>query len=268
LKLPTYFNAFGCRGGNLGEFAMAKKPTKKAMIVIEGDSWEHLPDWGLKALPIVGGSNYDLSRALNDLGYPILNIAYWGDTIDEISKRLDCINALKSTGAEYMRLGGGGNDLLHDGNLRHLIALYERDRPPEEYLKPAFEIVLNRVVNAYDTVLTAILAHKIDVTVLIHGYDYARPMQLGWLGEPMSFMGIDDPNLQQDIVNVMMNRFNFALAEFAPRWKNVRYVDLRGTVGTDWHDELHPNKVGFKKVAKKISAALTPKKITAQDSVA
>ena len=35
-----------------------------AKIVVEGDSWERLPDWGMKSLPVVGGTNFDLSRAL------------------------------------------------------------------------------------------------------------------------------------------------------------------------------------------------------------
>ena len=247
---------------------MAKKAGKKsskistqgvsdgALIVMEGDSWERLPDWGLKKLPIVGGSNYDLERALTALGHDVRNLAYWGDTIEDIAGRLDFIGALKKTGASHLILGGGGNDLLSEGKLVKHLMLYLDDRKPEDYLKPSFDEVLNRVMKFYEICFDALDIHKLKPKVIVHGYDYAKPMNLGWLGEPMSFMGIDDPDLQQSIAKVMMNRFNKALKALANGRKRVTYVNLRGTVQNDWHDELHPNRKGFERVAHKIHAAL------------
>jgi hypothetical protein len=33
-------------------------------------------------------------------------------------------------------------------------------------------------------------------------------------------------------------------------------VNLRGTVGERWHDELHPSKAGFEDLAAKMEAAI------------
>lgn len=226
-------------------------------MVIEGDSWERLPDWGPKRLPIVGGSNYDLARALAKPGRTLENLAYWGDTIEEIAQRLDFIQALGDTRAPYFLLGGGGNDLLQDGSLRKYLVVTNRDNlKPADYLKPEFEVALRRVMKNYEICLDALDIHGLKPKVILHGYDYAQPMELGWIGEPMRFMGIDDLALQQAIVNVMMDRFNVALKKVAKDRKRVKYVDLRGTVGNDWHDELHPSRAGFERVALKIEAAL------------
>lgn len=243
---------------------MAKKAVKKKqakakskiVIVMEGDSWERLPDWGLKKLPIVGGANYDLDRALQALGYDVRNLAYWGDTIEDIAQRLDFIGALANTGASHLILGGGGNDLLHEGKLAKHLMLYQEGRKPKDYLKPSFDVLLNRVMKSYELCFDALDLNKLKPKVIVHGYDYARPMSLGWLGEPMSFMGIDDLDLQQAIVNVMIDRFNTKLKKVAESRKRVTFVDLRGTVGEDWHDELHPSREGFERVALKIQKSL------------
>jgi hypothetical protein len=231
----------------------AKKDKTKAAevfsLVVEGDSWEHLPDFGLKALPIVGGSNYDLSRALVARGHTIHNIAYWGDTIAAIASARDYLNALKHTKAKLLLLGGGGNDLLGDGKLKTYLRLYSPERQPKDYVLDSFYQELRSVILHYESILQSIAANSAlkNVKVVVHGYDYARPMKLGWLGEPLAFVGIDEykAELQQDIVKVLMDAFNEELKAFAGRHDAVIYVDFRGVVGDRWHDELHPSKAAF-----------------------
>lgn len=235
--------------------AANRQPTA---IVVEGDSWEHLPHLGLKALPTVGGSNHDLARALADRGHPVHNLAYWGDTLAEIVEVKAYLPALRETKAPVLLLGGGGNDLLGEGRLKLWLAQYQGSRPVAEYLLPAFHLALQKVMLDYEIAFNDILADPAiaGTRILIHGYDYAKPMRLGWIGEPMAFHGIDEtkPELQAAIVKLMIDHVNRAQIKLARRYATVTHVDLRGIVGERWHDELHPRKEAFVDLAAKVSA--------------
>ena len=56
-----------------------KKAKKKLTLIAEGDSWFNLPDFWI-ATPIIGGSDYDLVRALRDFGHTVTSLAHWGVT--------------------------------------------------------------------------------------------------------------------------------------------------------------------------------------------
>lgn len=228
-----------------------------AIVVMEGDSWECLPNFGVKSLPIVGGGNCDMERALTDIGHEVKNLAYWGDTIREIADRLEFIPVLKATKAKHFLLGGGGNDLLQNGNLQKLLELYEPGKPATKYLKPEFKVELARVISNYEMCLSALKVHNLSKTkVIVHGYDYAEPGELQWLGEPFAYMGIDDDALRRAIVKKLIDSFNTELRRFAKRYPNVTYVNLRNTVKDRWHDELHPTAEAFADIAKKIDRAI------------
>ncbi len=199
-----------------------------------------------------------MERALADRGYEVINLAYWGDTIREISERLEFVEALKNTKAKILLLGGGGNDLLQYGRLQQFLKIFDEHRPVKDYLKPEFTIELARVMSSYEICLSALKANKLSkVMVVVHGYDYAQPMSLGWLGEPLETMGIDDAGLQKSIIKHMMDLFNNALKAMARNHANVVYVNLRNTVKNRWHDELHPSKEAFADIAKKIEQTIT-----------
>jgi hypothetical protein len=233
---------------------------KRVVMVVEGDSWERLPDLGLKGLPTVGGSNYDLARAIADRGHTVHNLAYWGDTIADIAAAGDYLKALRSTKAPFLLLGGGGNDILGGGRLKTYLRLFEKDREPRDYILDVFYRDLRNVILHYETILSRIAAEQeISKTkVIVHGYDYARPMRLGWLGEPMEFVGIgwDRPELQNAIIKILIDALNEELKALAGRRPNVVYVDFRNKVGDRWHDELHPRKSAFADLAEMIEEAI------------
>ncbi|MBX9909899.1 MAG: hypothetical protein K2Z25_14440 [Beijerinckiaceae bacterium] len=242
----------------------AKKPSAKETaatkleFVVEGDSWEHLPDFGLKSLPIVGGANYDLSRALADRGHVVHNIAYWGDTIAAIANAGDYLKVLRKTGARLLLLGGGGNDLLGDGRMKNYLRLYIAERPVKDYVLDVYYQTVRQVILDYERIMKSIVADKQlkTVKVIVHGYDYVEPMRLGWVGEPMDFVGIDHLkiDLQRAIVKVMLDAFNDELKAFAKRHPSVVYIDFRKRVNGRWHDELHPTREAFSELAGMIEA--------------
>jgi hypothetical protein len=240
--------------------AAAARAARYLEIVAEGDSWERLPDWGPKGLPIVGGSNSDLCRALTDRGHTVHNLAYWGDTIAAIAEVGEFIPALRSTRARYLLLGGGGNDLLGEGKLKTYLRLFDIDRTrPEDYILDVFYRDLRQVILHYESILSRIAADsKISSTkVIVHGYDYAQPMRLGWLGEPFEFVGLDGfPKLENGIVKILIDSFNRELEGLATRHPNVIRVDFRGKVGNRWHDELHPSREAFAQLGAMVERAI------------
>jgi hypothetical protein len=241
--------------------AKAKKSALSGVrIVVEGDSWERLPNFGPKSLPIVGGTGYDLSRALTDLGFAVENLAYWGDELADIVRIKDYMAALRQTKAKAFLLGGGGNDLLSGGRMANWVHLYTPGLSAAEHVKLDFHDALSRVMANYWIAMNDVVdAPELkDVHVFVHGYDYARPMKLGWIGEPLARMGIDEfhEDLQTGIVKVMIDEFNRRLEKLASHYDRVHYVDFRNRVGDRWHDELHPRKEAFADLGADLAAAI------------
>lgn len=249
----------GKRSSNVA-LAASARATKKLKIVIEGDSWERLPNWGPKGLPVVGGTNYDLCRALDDRGHKVENLAYWGDTIKAIATANDYMEALRKTKWPLLLLGGGGNDLLANGKLKTYLRLYvpESGYGPRDYILNNFYQDLRSIILNYERILDRIAADPVTARtrVIVHGYDYAKPMDLGWLGEPLDFAGFTywHAELRNGIVKVLIDEFNRELAALATRHKNVIHVDFRSRVGDRWHDELHPTKPAFMDLARFLEA--------------
>ncbi len=233
---------------------------KMVPIVMEGDSWERLPNFGAKALPIVGGTGSDLERALTAQGFEVENLAYWGDRLAEIVSKKDYLTALVDTGRKHFLLGGGGNDLLSEGRLAKYIRLYTPGMAAADYLKPLFWSDLARVLSDYDIAINDVAKTPglDDVHIYVHGYDYARPMKLGWLGQPFEQMGIDDfhSDLQNAIVKIMIDAFNDGLQALDAKYARVHWVDFRNMVGNRWHDELHPRREAFTDLAAKMAATI------------
>jgi hypothetical protein len=231
-------------------------------IAMEGDSWFRLPNFPIK-LATVGGADYDVERGLRALGYLPRNNAYWGDTCETMA-------ALGSTGlASYwdvlsgwhphvFMLSAGGNDLLgaKTGTTGRLAEfLHQRPSGPnswraKDYLSAEYDRAVRRVMGFYRIIFNDVLTRPdtAKVKILVHGYDYVRPMGLVWLTEPFDFRNIDD-GFRPQILKLAIDRFNDALSALANEYAGkVHYVSLRTVVKNDWHDELHPTAAGFDRI--------------------
>ena len=94
-----------------------------------------------------------------------------------------------------------------------------------------------------------------NTKVIVHGYDYGRPMRLGWIGEPMEFVGIgwDRPELQNGIVKILIDALNTGMdvhgrtadvdAVGSVGWRVAEYGEGSGderAAGEDTHDWPEP----------------------------
>jgi lysophospholipase L1-like esterase len=231
---------------------------RKTPVVAEGDSWFRLPH------VIMPPTLIDVLQ--QTYGYPIDNMAHWGDTLAEIILAGQFWPPLVSGQADTFLFSAGGNDLLGgDGGIARFLNLFDVDhaKPSDAayYIKPEFYSNLKLLMQNYESLIQRVHVRAPDVIMLGHGYDHAIPRSSGpWIGNGMMFVGLDptfQPDLCQAIVRIMIDALNSALAAFATTYSNYRYVDLRGAIGKNqWHDELHPTAAGAAKTAARFDAAL------------
>jgi hypothetical protein len=186
-------------------------------VVADGDSWFSLPKFRVK-LPTVGGTGFDLVRALEARGtFEVISVAYWGDTIHEIAKRADYMNAilgeqLQGRQVDALLLSGGGNDLLGEGGLSRVLKVPSvAGKSAADYVKTdALGRILRRAIEDYGIILANARANPKTATlpIFVHGYDYAKPMKLIWLEDPMDAVGVPNMDVKRDIVRVVMDAFN------------------------------------------------------------
>jgi lysophospholipase L1-like esterase len=206
----------------------------------------------------------DLLQETN--GYPINNMAHWGDTLTEMILAGQFWPPLISGQSDTFLFSGGGNDVLGgEGGIARFLRLFDVDhtKPSDAayYIKPEFYDNLKLILQNYEQLIQRVHVRAPDVIMLGHGYDYAIPRSTGpWIGNGMLFVGLD-PTFQSDlcqaIVRIMIDAFNSGLAAFATTYSNYRYVNLRGTIGKDeWRDELHPTADGAAKTAARFDDVL------------
>jgi hypothetical protein len=231
---------------------------RKTPIVAEGDSWFRLPPL------IMPPTLVDILQ--QDYGYPIDNMAHWGDTLAQMIQAGQFWPPLIAGTADTFMFSAGGNDVLGgDGGIARFLNLFDvgHSQPSDAayYIKQDFYDNLKLILQSYESLIQRVHVRAPDVIMLGHGYDYVIPRVSGpWIGNGMLYVGLD-PTFQaalcQAIIRIMIDAFNKALAGFAATYSNYRYVDLRGAIGRDeWRDELHPIEAGAAKTAARFDAAL------------
>ena len=214
----------------------------------EGDSWISFLQIGLlfpKTFFDVLGATF----TTRNLGFP-------GHTFDEILAENDFKQALDSGLYKVFVFSGGGNDFLGGGALVDILKNKSEgggSQNPADYIKQtALAGVLAKLKKGYRRVAKQAKASRPDILMLTQGYDYAIPRKNGqWLGKPLKAAGFahDDP-LSPRIIAFLVDQFNDMLGAIDAEFAHVRHVDVRRTIQTLWHDELHPTTAGAKKVAK------------------
>jgi hypothetical protein len=215
------------------------------LIAAEGDSWFQYP-FILK----------DVIDWLNGT-YAIYCRSEAGDTLDNMVRRREYLDALETTGGRLLLLSGGGNDVVAGGHLADHLRDFDPSLTPAQYLRPSFGALLDAAIaNIEQIVRTAGRAFP-NVRVICHGYDYAIPNNGKWIGQPMASRGITDGRLQRAIAAEMIDRLNMRLFSLMRQSPRLHYVDCRTAVGHGrWHDELHPTDAAYADVAKRIGAEI------------
>lgn len=230
------------------------------LIIAEGDSWFRLP-------VIYPDTMIDVLA--NDYNYQVLNLAHWGDTLDQITSAGEYLRYIGKGRSDTLLFSAGGNDVLGGGELWRFLNLFDVDHADASdaayYVKQEFYENLDFICDQYMGVLQNIKSSPdLNGTMVFgHGYDYVIPRESGpWLGQPMLRQGLH-PEFNKDlcraIIKIMMDAFNARLAVFQTVFpSNFTYVNLRGTLTRmdEWIDELHARTPGAKLFAAKMNDAL------------
>jgi hypothetical protein len=233
------------RGAERGARELSAAPLR---ICGEGDSW----------MSFLGLSTFFPKTFFDILGetFSTLSVGFPGHTFEQILAAKQFKQTLDSGRFKVFIFSGGGNDFLGGGALVKMLKNKSDGHGssnPSDYIKPdKLAATLAKLKKGYRSVAKQAKASRSDILMLTHGYDYAIPRKDGpWLGTPLKTAGFshDDP-LSPKIIAFLVDRFNDMLGGIDAEFAHVRHVNVRKTIKTKWHDELHPTTEGARLVAK------------------
>lgn len=223
-------------------------------IIADGDSWFDFPWW-----LFTGGGIPSHIEALT--GWQIKNLAKAGDATQQmisLGQRQALERELR--GADVLLFSGGGNDIAgkqlvtllndnHDGDALKAIAWDRAD------------VALDMVMAMYDDLAELRDEVAPQCVIVTHEYDIAIPRNRGilwfgpWIKPSLDYCGWKKPDDQQLIVRMLLHEFALRLRKWDA--ENHVHVQTQGTIRPgDWHDEMHPNRAGFRKIATKFVEAI------------
>lgn len=214
------------------------------IIVSEGDSWFQYP---LRLRDVIDHLAVD---------YAVRSLDAAGDTLQHMYESGEYLPAIQETRASVFLFSGGGNDVLGGGNLAEHLRPFDPKLSPADHVLPSYRDVLDHAIALYDRIFRSVEDAPGEVLTLCHGYDHVVPNRGRWLGRPMEKRDITDPAFQKRITDTLVDRFNARLKVLADGFPRVTYLDLRGTVGDRWDDELHPTSAAFGDVAEHFRTAI------------
>lgn len=224
-----------------------KKNPNLIRIVSEGDSWFQYP---LLLDDVVDNLSED---------YAVFSLGAAGDLLADMIAVDEITDAIQEERPQLFLISGGGNDMVGDERLATLLHPFAEGRLPVEYPNDNFKRFLTDMENQYRLLFNKVLNLSPDLKILFHGYDRAIPNNGRWLGKPMKKkLNIRTKKLQRNIIAIMINQFNATMEKLAAEFHgSVVYVDCRGVVADkNWHDELHPDNVGYSAVAEKFKSSI------------
>lgn len=225
-----------------------KEFPNRPKLLSEGDSWFQHPT---------------IADIIDHVGkfYPVHCLAQAGDTIRSWARAGNIFEALAEHQPAVLLLSGGGNDILGESMVKFLADKYD-DAPEGEKFERFFSDVflpeLDAIANEYRTIFSYLQANYPQLQVLVHGYDYPRPLpsdstKTSWLGKYLTEKKILREKDRTAAIHYMMDQFNERLSEVAAEFsEQVHYINVRGVARDDqWSDEIHPNADGFQDISQR-----------------
>jgi hypothetical protein len=230
------------------------------VIISEGDSWFSFP---------IHANVVDNLDSMSQGRISLLRLEANGD------KAVQMVGGkAKAKLAEYLRrypvqallFSGGGNDIV-GADLLPLLREHSPGMSWEDCInKETFGCRLEGIRGAYLDLLHLRDEARPGCRIYIHKYDRATPSGKGakiwgirighWMKKYLEQKGILDPSDQQKIIDWFLARFGEVIDDVGGR-PGVVVVETFGTLGpSEWNDELHPSRAGFRKIAEKFRARL------------
>ncbi|MEM7181014.1 MAG: SGNH/GDSL hydrolase family protein [Spirochaetota bacterium] len=253
-KKPTlpkgFIEQLLCYSGSICE---NEKGTRFGMI---GDSWTDL----IFGQPLILTLRKQLEQNHN---YRITGATIGGERLDRVVAQNIHVRVIDEAGPDlrYMLISLGGNDL--QGNAENYVGDIEGEKNKRLATLEANLLKLVREGNAYKIQKWG----GAPLLWIINGYDYSNPdvpSQSGSVSCRPTLIGkgFSDSEVTA-FTSQVLDDFNEKLRQITYIEPQLRYIDLRGTLGgpsvsrEDYmYDCIHPNTVGFELLAQKYVQAL------------
>jgi len=238
----------------VGAIDVVVAPATQVRIISEGDSWFNYP--GRK----------DIVDWLEVLGYAPYRSDAPGRLLTTMVQEKVYLKFLGDSTVRSVLLSGGGNDLISwkRPSKQQPSPIFKRGNGssnPADYLNDA-EVVaaLAELRRLLGVVASDVRNVRPKMPIILHCYDWIEPRTDGpcgaWIGPQMDQVGVPaNQRLRNAIARLLIDRANEAY-QVACEANGMTHVDLRGTVGRRWWDEIHPNHDAWGEIARKLAASI------------
>jgi len=172
------------------------------------------------------------------------------------------IRFLEKYDFDVILFSGGGNDIV-GGEFRQFL----RDFKPSYQWRDcinfeSFERELSIVESYYRKLIDLRNEYDSQAVVITHGYDHPVPRDapiktpfgdIGpWMHPSFVKRGINDPEMTEQIAGYFIDRLYSMLLSLQATQDRFVVIDTVGTLNaSEWGDEIHPNRGGFRKISQK-----------------
>jgi hypothetical protein len=219
-------------------------------VLVEGDSWFSYwipPDGNLVDR---FDDTFDGERVILSLAQPGDEAIKMmeGNTRWALEQSLKDYNMLK-----MIIFSGGGNDIAAKNLLPMLLPNCSKVTSVQQCFRPGQpEGRLLQIEKAYRDLVTLRDTYRPNAVIVTHNYDYAA------LGKKLLWIAWLDPYMRlarvpRQFRAGIVARFIDGFADMLNRLQGpgFEFVRTSGTLGaSDWANELHPNRKGFRKIGK------------------
>ncbi|MDT0595048.1 hypothetical protein [Glaciecola petra] len=252
---------------------MCRRHSNRIGIVTEGDSWFDYPRRWLLFGPDINVVHHIEAKIIGTDKVNLLRMASNGDRAEQMmsGSQKKVFETMLRRNSKYINLilfSGGGNDIVGKRNLPPLLNEYQTGFTAHQCIKQdAFEKKLNKIFEAYATLMALRSLYVPHAKVVTHCYDIAAPSEAGarflwglidtksWIYPFLVEKSIPE-DLHIPIVKILLGRFRERLIAFTqlPKYlEQIYMVDTQGLLRPgnrdDWLNEIHPTESGFKTIA-------------------
>ncbi|MRD48450.1 GDSL-type esterase/lipase family protein [Caenimonas koreensis] len=255
--------------------------TASKALLAQGDSWFSigaLPPW--RTTNLLFGLKLAQSTTIVNCAKPGAVLTHMTDTTTD-TKFLQILNGPLSMKFDAILLSGGGNDMIdavqstHDSpEKRLLLRASEWGQPVAGAARYISEEGWSTFEGHMEDVFTRFIAARDKAAsknrhtpVVFHTYDRPTPRDASagfgfgpWLCKAFTAFAIP-PHDWHDVSVELFERLRVMLVRLGQQFPNMHLVDTQGTLApaaasdagasTDWQNEIHPTRSGYKQLAAK-----------------
>ncbi len=257
------------RRAYLGDFERSQRDHPNWPVVMsEGDSWFSYAD----AIGQLDDPR-DTGQPKDQRAWALLRLEKAGDEILTIlsgAQRSKLRGYFGRWQLAALLFSGGGNDII-GADFQPLLRDFTPGALAQDLISfSRFERRLRQIQDCYRELLDLLTDAGQQARVFVNSYDYVVPSKTGgayvgpfkvsgpWLQPALEDRQIPKA-LWPDLIRLLIDAFVTAVDQVAaePRGAGrLIRVETRNVVAGDWKDEIHPNRQGSIRVAKKFEAAL------------